>query len=757
MSAGKLGWRERGDSLYPEALRLDSSPLTSPSWAGSVQTYKRPDGGKWCNHSTIDIQIESELNCLLVSIFSRQTYDQPFALLELLDHCYRIEEDELAKIFSERFGVLITNALHEFLRPPEKIGVGDPLVLFGNPLKSLPARIIFNQAPVTVSADESCCVYKYCSAVQRFELQFSGAPKEISRWAATLKNGPFVAAPLFLYFFNRFRAANALLKEAEDERQLMRGVFQELRTATSPSVALARITESAGFDWLVLSLYGLTTDMLVPIACSDGTLLPRLELLRVCNLSSFELLRKTPQALVKEDLALLQNKPCNCALFASLGAIEAVHVRFGRDAFNEVEPRGVLSFYRKDKLAITPKDQIRIDLASREIAAWIDELDEKVEHQIARETISATEKRSGEAAAGTFDESVLAAIATKLGQIIDAAVSGFIHVQSVAGPFRCGFLLNGKAIGEMPTFALTADNLRRNEDDNNREVYCSDSQAAIVIPSLNSNGLAIALWSPAERLTLLRSHVFDWLYELMSLVYHLLRIERKRLAWTHRLVHDVSQPLQGLLLMGSEVRRLAGTVTVPRRDIENYAEDMETSILRIKALLLRFRAFTGSEQQPRLRPIQIEGDVLRPNRRLLSAYAAKRKLSISSSYGYELIPAINSDPDYLSIIFYNLLDNAIKYSNRHTQILVICGEDADDYFVEVTNEGKAIRPEETSKIFQEGYRGIEVRDREVGLGMGLSIAQKIASMLGCRLELEDPVGTNPKITFRVLIPKALKI
>lgn len=51
-----------------------------------------------------------------------------------------------------------------------------------------------------------------------------------------------------------------------------------------------------------------------------------------------------------------------------------VHVRFGRDALKEVEPRGVLSFYRRTQAPITPKEQIRIDLASREIIRRLDNL-----------------------------------------------------------------------------------------------------------------------------------------------------------------------------------------------------------------------------------------------------------------------------------------------------------------------------------------------------------------------------------------------
>jgi signal transduction histidine kinase len=280
---------------------------------------------------------------------------------------------------------------------------------------------------------------------------------------------------------------------------------------------------------------------------------------------------------------------------------------------------------------------------------------------------------------------------------------------------------------------------------------------AVATPELGTSDLSLVLWSCPQKQALLRSHIYDWLAELMGLVYHLVSVERKRKSWMHRVIHDLAQPLQGLVVMGSEIRRLASLTTASRRDIENYAEDMETSIIRLKVLLQIFGSFARIEPKPVLKPIQIENDVLRPIRRLLSPHARKNEVQISQTYAYELIPAIQSDPDLLSIVFYNLLDNAIKYSNRGSQISIGCSQVGKDYFIEVTSVGRPILDEDIEHLFEEHYRGKAVRDYCVGLGMGLTISRAIARSLSCDVELVDPHITAPKVSFRVRIPKEMSI
>ena len=251
--------------------------------------------------------------------------------------------------------------------------------------------------------------------------------------------------------------------------------------------------------------------------------------------------------------------------------------------------------------------------------------------------------------------------------------------------------------------------------------------------------------------------MYIWVFLLMKLVYHMVVVEKRRSAWMLRTLHEVRQPLQGLVTVVSEIRRLTKETTIPRKEIANYAEDMEVIILRLKVMLQIFNNLAGIERIiPKPKEILIEADVLRPIRRLLSGPAQKRGVILGETVAFDVIPSLWADPDLLSIIFYNLLDNAIKYSEEGTTIQMSCSYNEREYSVEVASQSAPISPDEVDKVFMEGYRGQNVRLQEVGLGRGLFVATRIAKHIGCYVELTDRGGSGKMVRFRLYIPKEIK-
>lgn len=103
----------------------------------------------------------------------------------------------------------------------------------------------------------------------------------------------------------------------------------------------------------------------------------------------------------------------------------------------------------------------------------------------------------------------------------------------------------------------------------------------------------------------------------------------------------------------------------------------------------------------------------------------------------------------------NLLDNAVKYSYRNTDIVIegsIAGRWAQ---VRVINVGVCLHQDEIEKIFEEGYRGEEARRRHpAGTGIGLTVARQIIELHGGKLTARPSVQTRYgcKTTFTIWLP-----
>jgi signal transduction histidine kinase len=117
--------------------------------------------------------------------------------------------------------------------------------------------------------------------------------------------------------------------------------------------------------------------------------------------------------------------------------------------------------------------------------------------------------------------------------------------------------------------------------------------------------------------------------------------------------------------------------------------------------------------------------------------------------------AVHSDPVLLERILINLVANALRYTESGG-IVVGCRRRGDRARIEVWDTGVGIAPEQRQAIFQEFYQiGNPERDRQKGLGLGLSIAARLARLLGGRIEVHSVPGRGS--VFAVEVPRAVEI
>jgi two-component system phosphate regulon sensor histidine kinase PhoR len=87
----------------------------------------------------------------------------------------------------------------------------------------------------------------------------------------------------------------------------------------------------------------------------------------------------------------------------------------------------------------------------------------------------------------------------------------------------------------------------------------------------------------------------------------------------------------------------------------------------------------------------------------------------------------------------NLIDNAIKYSNKGSDITILTSNEDDNYIkVMVEDNGEGISKEDTDHIFSRFYRTASARATEnQGSGLGLAIVKHLVNSLNGEVGIES--------------------
>lgn len=113
-------------------------------------------------------------------------------------------------------------------------------------------------------------------------------------------------------------------------------------------------------------------------------------------------------------------------------------------------------------------------------------------------------------------------------------------------------------------------------------------------------------------------------------------------------------------------------------------------------------------------------------------------------------PLVEADPERITQVLRNLLDNAVKYSPAGGLIVVRGQAQAGEVIVSVADQGVGIAPDDLNRLFERFFR-VQSGQHIVGSGLGLPIARTIIESHGGRIWAESQLGHGS--TFYFTLPR----
>jgi signal transduction histidine kinase len=110
-------------------------------------------------------------------------------------------------------------------------------------------------------------------------------------------------------------------------------------------------------------------------------------------------------------------------------------------------------------------------------------------------------------------------------------------------------------------------------------------------------------------------------------------------------------------------------------------------------------------------------------------------------------PSVWADPRDVEHVLDNLIENAIRYTEPGSTVVVGTGSRDGVTFVSVSDDGPGILSEDRDRIFERFYRGSVGRQSGPGTGLGLAIVRELARRWGGDIQLRDGTGTTFEVSF----------
>ena len=213
--------------------------------------------------------------------------------------------------------------------------------------------------------------------------------------------------------------------------------------------------------------------------------------------------------------------------------------------------------------------------------------------------------------------------------------------------------------------------------------------------------------------------------------------------------HELRNPVAAIRGFGQLMQRRLARGTLTDDDLSDYVDNVATSgayLSRLVDDLLSVSRLEGG----RLELVRENVDVMAILRRAAAeAPLAGHPLRVNPP-AEPIIASI--DPDRVTQILVNLLENAAKYSPEGAEILVEVGLGGGELHVAVTDQGIGLREEDLARLFAPFARAANARDANIpGLGLGLYVSRRLAEAHGGSL-LAASAGEGLGSTFTLVLP-----
>ena len=245
---------------------------------------------------------------------------------------------------------------------------------------------------------------------------------------------------------------------------------------------------------------------------------------------------------------------------------------------------------------------------------------------------------------------------------------------------------------------------------------------------------------------------FDENFSIMVVLQdltELLKIEKLKSDFVANVSHELRTPLQSIKLGFETIS--SGPAKDDKEAKKKFIDIMLNETNRMDQLITDLLTLSKIEQEEHKRPgdkINIR-DVLNSVSSNLQTLSENKKINILNHVTENCF--VIGDYNKLVEIFYNIVQNAIKYSNSNTQINITQFKNTDNVTIKVKDEGYGIPKTSIPRVTERFFRVDPEHSKKIGgTGLGLAIVKHLINQHRGEFHIDSEIGKGSE--FFVKLP-----
>jgi two-component system phosphate regulon sensor histidine kinase PhoR len=226
------------------------------------------------------------------------------------------------------------------------------------------------------------------------------------------------------------------------------------------------------------------------------------------------------------------------------------------------------------------------------------------------------------------------------------------------------------------------------------------------------------------------------------------QIETTRRELVSNVSHELRSPLASIKAMVETLEEGALEEGEVARD---FVQRIHREVDRMSALtddILQLFRLESGQAQMEMAPVDVRSlvqDVLTQ----FNPRASGKGVALNVDFP-ETLPDVKGDEQRILQVLVNLVDNALKFTEKGGRVTISAGVSGDRMVVSVSDTGVGIPREHLPHIFERFYK-VERSRRDSGTGLGLAIVKHIVQAHGGEVGVESQEGAGSMFTFTLPI------